>query len=273
MKCSKIIIFVLIGTILGPLELFFPKSDADTEPQQIISENDKAKTHDKVQKREEDPVSSKADKKSEEKPVPITRPIYRPPLRGAPVGRIAGGTRGIQDEVDLLLCVLTPDHTGLTTQDQPSLYFFLGGLSRYPIELTVIEDQGIHPILEKPISPPAQPGIQVIHLHDYDLRLERDKEYKWFVTIMPDPVHRSKDILAWGAIRRIELPESLRKKLAHADKANTPHIYADAGIWYDAFSEVSNLINLHPNNLAFQKQRSTLLEQVALQRVVKCEMK
>ena len=29
---------------------------------------------------------------------PVGMPIYKPPRRGAPVGRVAGGTRGILDE-------------------------------------------------------------------------------------------------------------------------------------------------------------------------------
>ena len=41
---------------------------------------------------------------------PVGMPIYKPPRRGAPVGRVAGGTRGILDEYPSILCVITPDH-------------------------------------------------------------------------------------------------------------------------------------------------------------------
>jgi hypothetical protein len=133
---------MLIACVVGMSQLSFAEVDEEnvrSGQQEVNVQKHETRSYDNKIQQEKSPAASKSDQKREEKPVPIGNPIYQPPLRGAPVGRIAGGTRGIQDEVDLLLCVLTPDHTGLTTQDQPSLYFFLGGLSRYPIELTVIE--------------------------------------------------------------------------------------------------------------------------------------
>src|SRR5713101_569860 len=49
--------------------------------------------------------------------------IYKPPKRGAPGGREGAGTRGLRDS--LTLAVLAPkDHTGLTAQEQPVLYWY-----------------------------------------------------------------------------------------------------------------------------------------------------
>src|SRR5437867_13335867 len=50
-------------------------------------------------------------------------PVYKPPLRGAPGGRVGGGTRGTQERDIFVLSVLAPDHTGLTTREQPSLFW------------------------------------------------------------------------------------------------------------------------------------------------------
>ena len=172
-----------------------------------------------------------------------------------------------------MLCVLTPDHTALTTREQPSLYYYLGKKTKYPIELTVIEDREIRPLLETRFVSPEAPGIQAIHLRDYDLRLVKDKVYKWFVSIIPDPVRRSKDILAWGAIKRIAIPESVRPKIAGSEKELVPQIYAEAGIWYDAFAEISNLIETHPGNREFRRQRAALLEQVSLAEIAQLDSK
>lgn len=273
MKHSKLIILTSAAAIIGmaPFLCLVNHSYAETQKSNLSSDADQKKQT-LQQEREKDRDYPKAGKKGEEKPAPVVTPIYRPPLRGAPVGRVAGGTRGIFGENELL-CVLTPDHTALTTQDQPSLYYYLGQKSQYPIELTVIEDQGIRPLLEKQIASPEAPGIQAIHLRDYDMHLDKDKVYKWFVTIIPDPVRRSKDILAWGAIKRIEIPEDVRQKIAGSEKTNAPQIYADAGIWYDSFAEVSGLIELHPSNPAFRQQRAALLEQVGLQEIAQYAMK
>src|SRR5512134_1193228 len=53
-----------------------------------------------------------------------TAPVYKPPLRGAPRGRIGGGTRGTGLD-SLALSVLAPDHSGLTIREQPSLYWII----------------------------------------------------------------------------------------------------------------------------------------------------
>jgi len=203
---------------------------------------------------------------------PVGMPIYRPPLRGAPVGRIAGGSRGIMDEYPTLLVVLSPDHTGLTTQEQPSLYWFLAEVMPHPIELTIIEEQAIYPILETRIPPPKQPGVQRIRLADYDVRLQPGVKYKWFVALVPDQDRRSKDILAWGEIERVEPTEKLQKDLAEMGRARSPHVYAGEGLWYDALAAVSDLIDTAPGDEIFRKQRASLLEQVGLPQIAKYDL-
>lgn len=55
---------------------------------------------------------------------PAGMPVYQPPLRGAPGGRVGGSSRGAGDELPSLYA-LAPDHTGLTAQEQPCLYWYL----------------------------------------------------------------------------------------------------------------------------------------------------
>ena len=54
--------------------------------------------------------------------------------------------------------MLAPDHTGLTTQEQPSLYWYLSEPAPYPIELTIIDDQTTLPLLERRLGGSIQPG-------------------------------------------------------------------------------------------------------------------
>jgi hypothetical protein len=200
----------------------------------------------------------------EKKPIPSPLLlVYKPPRRGAPGGRVGGGTRGIKDEL-ITLYVLAPDHVGLTVQTQPTLYWYLSKLTQYPLEVTVIEDQAVYPILEKQIPLPAYPGIHPIRLADYDVQLSPGREYWWFVAVVPDAGHRSKDILAGGLVEHIKMPEALQAKLLHADKKEISQIYAEEGIWYDVLKEISDLIEAAPNNILLRRQRAALLEQVGL---------
>ena len=49
-------------------------------------------------------------------PGTVTVPVYKPPLRGAPGGRVGGGTRGTPRDL-FVLSALAPDHSGLTVQE------------------------------------------------------------------------------------------------------------------------------------------------------------
>ncbi len=190
-------------------------------------------------------------------------PVYKPPLLGAPGGRVGGGTRGPARDM-FLLSALAPNHTGITATDQPSLFWFISGVTPYPVEVTVVDPQGADPILEKRIPPPSQPGVQRIRLADYSVSLATGVTYRWFVAVVPDPARRSKDILAGGTIQRVEPSQELKSKIAQAAKTDLPFLYAEAGLWYDAVTAISELIEAAPQDQALRKERAAMMVQVGL---------
>jgi hypothetical protein len=190
-------------------------------------------------------------------------PVYVPPKRGAPGGRIGGGTRGTQREV-FVLSVLAPDHSGFTIREQPSLYWFISNSTSLPVELTVMDPQGVQPILEIRLPSPVTAGVHRILLSDYNVRLAPGGAYRWFVSVVPDADRRSKDITAGGAIERVEMPEGLKAKVAQASKSDLPSLYGEAGLWYDTVAAISELIDAAPQDQALRKQRTALLTQVGL---------
>ena len=193
-------------------------------------------------------------------------PVYKPPLRGAPGGRVGGGTRGTGREL-FVLTVLAPDHTGLTVEEQPTLYWYLSSRTPYPVEITVMDPRATQPLLEQRIPPPVEAGLHRIRLADHNARLGSGVSYRWFAAVVPDPARRSRDILAGGTIERIERSEELTAKLARASKTELPFVYADAGLWYDAFTAISSLIEAAPDNAELKKQRAALMTQVGLPEV------
>jgi hypothetical protein len=190
-------------------------------------------------------------------------PVYKPPKRGAPGGRVGGGTRGIQRDV-FVLSVLAPDHSGFTTSEQPSLYWFISSPTSLPVEVTVMDPQGVQPILETRISSPVSAGVHRVRLADHNIRLSPGAPYRWFVAVVPDADRRSKDILAGGAIECVDVPEEIKSKLAKAKKTELPSIYAEAGMWYDAVASISELIEAAPQDQGLRKERASLLAQVGL---------
>jgi Domain of Unknown Function (DUF928) len=220
-------------------------------------------TFSRAQERKEAPQAPRPESQPKAATTTVAVPTYQPPLRGAPGGRIGGGTRGSGREV-FVLTVLAPDHSALTVSEQPSLFWFISSTTSLPIEVTVMDLRTTQPVLETRLAPPVAPGVQRIRLADHAVRLEPGVPYRWFVTIVPNSDRRSRDILAGGAIERVVPPEGLAARLAQARKDETAFLYAEAGVWYDALAAISDLVDGAPNDAVLRKQRATLLAQVGL---------
>jgi len=201
-------------------------------------------------------------KKSDSKTI-----VYKPPMRGAPANRMGGGTRGLtrglENELPVLN-VLAPNHTGLTLQSQPVLYWYISAPSSKRIVFTLNDEDKRETLFQTDLSNIRNKGIQRLNLADYELSIESEKEYSWSVTIIADQNQPSNDIFSGGNIRRIKPLKPLSEKLEKTADKDIPAIYAEEGIWYDAISSLSQLIESNPENRHFHKQRAELLEQIGL---------
>jgi hypothetical protein len=168
--------------------------------------------------------------------------------------------------------VLAPDHTGLTTQEQPALYWYISAPTTHPIELTVTEEQAIRPLLEIRPPSPAQAGVQRAGLAEYGIRLAPGVQHRWFLALIPDADNRSQDVIAGGIVQRIEPPAALQAQLAQAGETQAPCIYAEAGIWYDALAALSEQIAVTPTDARLRQQRAALLEQVGLSEIAQYDL-
>ncbi len=190
-------------------------------------------------------------------------PLFKPPRVGRPKTRlVGGGSRGTTPMIKLF--ALTPEQAGLTAQEQPSLFWYLSQKTPYTIELVVSVDRAKQPLLLTRLRPPAQPGIQRVRLTDYDIRLKPGMTYRWFVALIPDLERRSKDLIAGGGVERIPLADAIRTQLDQTEAQRVPHLYAEAGLWYDALGALSDLIEATPADAGLRQQRAALLQQVGL---------
>jgi hypothetical protein len=270
MKPNNLIYLILVA---GLIFIFPFSSDAsDKAEAKPLVETQKEKQLTPSQPREQREKLSPKVLEDQKSTTSVNIPIYRPPLRGAPGGRVGGGTRGI-GEILVTLFVLAPNHVGLTVQEQPNLYWYLSKSTSIPIEVTIIIEEAIYPLLEKRLLIPAESGIHTIRLKDFNISLSIGTQYRWFLAIVPEPNRRSRDIIAGGIIERIEPPEALHKKLIQGDKEAMGQIFAEEGIWYDAIATLSELIETNPDDTVLREQRATLLEQVGLSEVAQYDMK
>ncbi|MGH7217657.1 MAG: DUF928 domain-containing protein [Nitrospiraceae bacterium] len=195
--------------------------------------------------------------------------LYQPPRGlGAPSAgrRVGGGTRGTNKSVPIL-SVLAPGHTGLTVREQPDLYWFASDVVTNPVELTLTLEKGDAPLLEKPLPAPLKAGIQRVRLSDYGVKLIPGERYNWSIALVLDPKRRSKDIIAVGAIERVERANMSPAFLAAAPTTDAMYQFAAEGLWYDAVMAISELIQSAPTDMALRKHRVELLDQVDLPEV------
>jgi hypothetical protein len=199
-------------------------------------------------------------------PTTVTAPalVYKPPLLGAPAGRVGGGTRSGSARDIFVLSALVPEDTGLTMSEQPSLYWFISTATTLPVEVAITDPQATQPLIETRLPSPTKPGIQRIRLADLGVRLAPGTAYRWSVSVIPDANRRSRDLLAGGVIQRVAAPAGLQEKLAQSRKEEHPFLYAEAGLWYDALGSISELIEVTPYDAPLRQQRSELLSQVGL---------
>jgi hypothetical protein len=200
--------------------------------------------------------------------------LYKPPAGAAAEkipDRVSGGARG--GGADASLLALVPDHAALTTQAQPSLFWFQSRPVNAKFELTVVEPKKPKPLVSLTSPDADKPGIHRIKLARYNVELQPDITYEWSVAIVPDAENRSKDVVAKGVIKRINASDDLAKQIENSDDAARASAYAQAGIWYDALDAISNAIEANPNDASLKEQRAALLKQVGLSQAAALDQK
>lgn len=189
-------------------------------------------------------------------------PVYKPPKNiGAPGGRVGAGSRGNES---LTLFALVPDHLGLTINSQPTLYWYLSKPVPFPLILTINDEKRVKPILEVTLQTSSKAGIHSVPLNAFNIFLELDTEYQWFVSLDLDAKSQSKDIVAGGTIKRIVPSDELQKKLRLAIPERLTAIYSEEGLWYDALATISNLCETSHRGNQHCASRRELLEQIDL---------
>lgn len=198
---------------------------------------------------------------SKEEMKPSQRMVFAPPKRGAPKTRIGGGVRGVS-YYSGYLCVLSPEETGLTLAEAPTLYWYQSSDTAVPSELTV--NKGYETVLELTFKDALKAGIHKIDLSEYNVKLEPEVVYEWTIALVPDPQKGSKDVTSSAWLTRVHPDEELTGAVAASSDSERPYLFAKHGIWYEMFDALSRRIAAEPENQELRRIRADLLDQVAL---------
>jgi hypothetical protein len=168
---------------------------------------------------------------------PSGEPAYRPPLRGAPGGRVGGASRSIfraAAPLPMIELLAPSDHAGLSANPAPSLYFFVSGPVGWPTRFTISAPGRPAPVLEATIPAPVAAGIYRVALADYRLRLEPGIVYTWSVSAILDPRVRARDIVASASLMLSPPDPAIAAALAVVSATRRAVLCARLGLWYDA---------------------------------------
>jgi hypothetical protein len=182
--------------------------------------------------------------------------VYRPPRRGSPQGRVAGGVRGATALPQPL--ALAPDHVGHTLRSTPSLFWHIDGTppETARIVFTLVLVDGVEPILERELPIPAATGIQRVRLADLGVSLDPEVDYAWSVSLLAGD-DRAADLVSEGALRRVGAD-------ALEGRPPSARAFAEQGLWYDALEALSDALEAVPGDAELGAQRDSLLRQAGL---------
>jgi hypothetical protein len=177
---------------------------------------------------------------------------------------------------NLIFRALVPNHTGLTVQPQPTLYWYVSK----PVSakfLLVLEQKSepntfdfVEPLIDTTLSLSVKAGIHALPLAKYNVRLDKNIEYNWFLSLICDPNNPSINRTAGGTIKYVAPSHELLIHLKLTRAKNLPYLYAREGFWYDALDSLSKQIKRKPS---LRRIRAELLEQVGLDKVADFERK
>lgn len=199
---------------------------------------------------------------------------YAPPNRGAPPATLGGASRGACLDEKLLQSLMPANNLALTTQDYPTLYWYIPESTATSLELEVRYGQDQSTWQKKTFTVPIKPGVVSVNLQKSNLPpLKVGETYHWFFRMVcnnrntTDSGDRSGDAIVEGWIERVEARD-LAKKLENSALSDRPALYAEAGIWHDSLSTLAELIRTNPNDRTLTVKWEKLLNSAGLDELV-----
>jgi hypothetical protein len=189
--------------------------------------------------------------------------IYKPLLLDVSLAKVSESTRSMGGEAATLQ-VLAPVHAGLTTQSQPTLYWYTRTPVAVRFELILLDKEGTNPLLEVDAGSKKVAGIQQLDLGDHNISLQPEVAYQWSVALVMDEGSHKASVTASGVIQRMEPGEGLTSRIENNHGTDLVAVYANEGIWYDALDTISSMIAKSPEDQGLVAIRASLLSQVDL---------
>ena len=158
---------------------------------------------------------------------------------------------------------------GYTSATHPTFWFFMpASLQSGEIAEFVLQDRAHH-FIHKVKLPLSSRGIIRVSIPATQPSLMVNQGYTWTLRMLPDPAPNAAQrppsrVFVKGTIYRRDLDPNLQRQLTIASRRERVTLYAQAGLWHDALTELAQLRRERPQDVNLPQRWSRLLQQVDL---------
>mgnify|MGYP001347419104 FL=1 len=170
--------------------------------------------------------------------------------------------------MDLLLRL---DHPSWTIKQDPSICWILRTRPSVGATMmfTLLDLRSSKPVLQvqlpHSIHTEKNEACNCVNLKDYDIQLETDIQYRWYLWIARNPESRSRDMVVGGVIERCSEESCPIGEMPSRCNRNSVRHLATRGLFSDAISCLCDLIKFSPEDKTLRQMLDALMRQAGLE--------
>ncbi|GAB4525542.1 MAG: hypothetical protein Tsb0014_05010 [Pleurocapsa sp.] len=199
----------------------------------------------------------------------LEREIYfEPPEDGDTPETVGGGTRDPNQlrcsaEESNIQGIMPPGNYGLTSQEHPTVFFYLPQTSAKQVVLAFQDEtEDYHQVAF--LSIPQDSKIVKFNLGKDRPPLEAGKLYKWKLALVCGEMPDVEDPKLEGWVKRVNL-NTIETNLDNKTALERADWYAKHGYWYDLLVEIEKAKNINSEDNTLNSAWQSLLEQAGIE--------
>ena len=194
--------------------------------------------------------------------------IFETPNRGTPPATAGGATRGgCAEKEGYLISLMPKQKLGLTVKEHPTFFWHISKSDVKTAEFLLLDDND-DLVYETNLNLPKKPGIFAFTLPSDTPGLKVNKQYHWYLSVNCSSEETDETITTEGWVERTKPSLALRIKLNNLAPEYRSKVYAKAGIWHEAITNVAEQRCSYPSNSNAMLNWKKLLSSVGLNKVV-----
>ena len=193
---------------------------------------------------------------------------FTPPDRGRSPATADGATRGGCTQKEEFITPLMPkEKLGLTFNERPTFYWHISKSDAQAAEFMLLDDND-DLVYEANFKLPKKPGIFAFTLPSAAPGLKSNKQYHWYLSVNCSSEETDDTVTVEGWVERTKPNLATRIKLNKLEPKYRSQIYADAGIWHEAITNLAQQRCTTPNDSSIMLYWNQLLTSVGLSELI-----